>query len=173
MYPGEADAEFALENNKIVFEGGGTLLVNAPGVYRLPNIDLAEYSQPVLRAKRLMSARPPSGDTNECYLAFLNPSVSYGGGHHADASGMGYDSYSGTYYETYEYPFDSGCLWRSYHSDSSGGYVCTCQPELSAGFDIEDYPDISTNLTVSGETATGCHAQYFHRRRIHRDGTLV
>ena len=155
LYPGEADAEFALENNKIVFEGGGTLLVNAPGVYRLPNIDLAEYSQPVLRAKRLMSARPPSGDTNECYLAFLNPSVSYGGGHHADASGMGYDSYSGTYYETYEYPFDSGCLWRSYHSDSSGGYVCTCQPELSAGFDIEDYPDISTNLTVSGETATG------------------
>ena len=155
LHPGEANAELASENGKIVFEGGGTILVNAPGVYRLPNIDLAEYSQSVLRARRPMSARPPSGDTNECYLAFLNPSVSYGGGHHADVSGMGYDSYSGTYYETCEYPFDSGCLWRAYHSDSSGGYVCSCLPELTVGFDIEDYPDITTNLTVSGETATG------------------
>ena len=155
LYPGEANAELASENDKIVFEGGGTIFVNAPGVYRLPNIDLAAYSQPVLRARRLMSARPPSGDTNECYLAFLNPSVSYGGGHHTDGSGMGYDSYSGAYYGTYEYPLDSGCLWRAFHSDSSGGYVCTCQPELSVGFDIDDYPDIATNITVNGETASG------------------
>ena len=84
----EANAEFASENDKIVFAGGGTIFVNATGVYCLPRIDFEAYSQPARRARRLMSASPPSGDTNECYLAFLNPSVSYGGGHHADASGM-------------------------------------------------------------------------------------
>ena len=155
LYPGESDAELASENDKLVFGADGTMLVNAPGVYRLPNIDLAAYSQPVLRAGRLLAIAPPPGDTNECYLAFFNPSVTYGGGHYYSGVGLGYDPETATYSETYEYPIDSRCLWREWHSDSSGGYVCDCEPELSVGFDIDDYTDITTNLTVSGETATG------------------
>ena len=151
LYPQEASAEISTDGGKLQLQGDGTLLVNAPGVYPLPKIDLPALSQPVLRG----SPPLPVSATNNSYIAFLNPCVSYGGGHHSDGSGLDYDPESGTYSETYEYPLDSGCLWRSWHSDSSGGYECDCKPEVSVGFDIDGYPDIATNLTVNGETATG------------------
>ena len=151
LYPQEASAELSTDGGKLRLQGDGMLLVDAPGVYPLPKIDLPALAQPVLRG----SPPLPVSATNSCYLAFLNPRVSYGGGHHSDGSGLDYDPESGTYSETYEYPLDSGCLWRSWHSDSSGGYECDCKPEVSVGFDIDGYPDIATNLTVNGETATG------------------
>ncbi len=151
LYPQEASAELSTDGGMLRLQGDGTLLVDAPGVYPLPKIDLPALAQPVLRG----SPPLPVSATNSCYLAFLNPCVSYGGGHHSDGSGLDYDPESGTYSETYEYPLDSGCLWRSWHSDSSGGYECDCEPEVSVGFDIDGYPDIATNLTVNGETATG------------------
>ena len=151
LYPQEASAELSTDGGKLRLQGDGTLLVDAPGVYPLPKIDLPALVQPVLRG----SPPLPVSATNSSYLAFLNPRVSYGGGHHSDGSGLDYDPESGTYSETYEYPLDSGCLWRSWHSDSSGGYECDCKPEVSVGFDIDGYPDIATNLTVNGETATG------------------
>ena len=151
LYPQEASAELSTDGGKLRLQGDGTLLVDAPGVYPLPKIDLPALAQPVLRG----SPPLPVSATNSCYLAFLNPRVSYGGGHHSDGSGLDYDPESGTYSEMYEYPLDSGCLWRSWHSDSSGGYECDCKPEVSVGFDIDGYPDIATNVTVNGETATG------------------
>ena len=155
LYPAETSAEIESEDGKFVFQADGTLQINAPGVYPLPAMDLSAYAQPVLRTRGLRSpANPPSG-TNGCYLACINPSISYGSGHHADGGGLSYDSDSGTYSEVYEYPLDSGCLWREWHSDASGGYECTCEPEMSVGIDIAAYPDFSTNLVVNGETATG------------------
>ena len=154
LYPQEEEAELDADGGKLLFQGNGSLQVNAPGVYPLPAIGLSAYLQPVLRARRLLSSPPPSA-TNNCYLAFINPGISYGEGHHGDSSGLGYDSWSGTYSETYEYPLDSGCLWRSWHSDSSGGYVCSCSPTLSLGFDFDAFADITTNIVVNGETATG------------------
>ena len=154
LYPQEASAGISIDCGKLRLQGDGTLLVNAPGVYPLPKIDLTALAQPVPRGGRRLASQPPSA-TNNCYLAFLSPRVSYGGGHHSDGSGLEYDPESGTYSETYEYPLDSGCLWRSWHSDSSGGYECDCKPEVSVGFDIDGYPDIATNVTVNGETATG------------------
>ncbi len=151
LYPQEASAELSTDGGKLRLQGDGTLLVDTPGVYSLPKIDLPALAQPVLRG----SPSLPVSATNSSYLAFLNPCVSYGGGHHSDGSGLDYDPESGTYSETYEYPLDSGCLWRSWHSDSSGGYECDCKPEVSVGFDIDGYPDIATNVTVNGETATG------------------
>ncbi len=155
LYPAETSAEIESEDGKFVFQADGTLQINAPGVYPLPTMDLSAYAQPVLRTRGLRSpANPPSG-SNGCYLACINPSISYGSGHHADGGGLSYDPDSGTYSEVYEYPIDSGCLWREWHSDASGGYECTCEPELSVGFDIDAYSDISTNLVVNGGTATG------------------
>ena len=155
LYPAEAGAEMASDDGKIVFRSSGTLQVNAPGVYPMPAMDLAAYAQPQLRTRRLRSpAEPPSG-TNRCHVVCIDPCVSYGSGHHYGGSGLEFDPETVTYSETYEYPVDSGCLWRDWHSDSSGGYVCDCVPGISAGFDIGEYAEITTNLVVNDETATG------------------
>ncbi len=154
LYPQETAAELSTDSGKLKFQAAGTLQVNAPGVYQMPTMDLSAYNQSIVRGKRRLSSLSPSA-TNNCYLAFLNPSVSYGVGHHRGGAGLVYDSTSDTYSETYEYPLDSRCLWRAWHSDSSGGYVCDCKPELSIGFDFSDYVDITTNIVVSGESATG------------------
>jgi RHS repeat-associated protein len=154
LYPQETTAELSTDDGRLQFQGNGTLRVNAPGVYPIPTMDFSAYAQPVLRG-RLRLASPSPSATNNCYLAFLAPCVSYGEGHHGGGGGLAYDWWSGGYSETYEYPLDSGCLWREWHSDSSGGYVCNCAPDLSVGFDFSGYADISTNLVVNGETVTG------------------
>ncbi|MGN0833896.1 MAG: RHS repeat domain-containing protein, partial [Kiritimatiellia bacterium] len=154
LHPQEEAAQLPADGGRFLLLAGGTLQVNAPGVCRLPTIDLAANARSAFRAMSLR-ASPPSPATNNRYLAFIDPGISYGAGHHGDGSGLGYDSWSGAYSETYEYPLDSGCLWRSFHSDASGGYVCNCSPALSLGFDFGVYPDISTNIVVNGETATG------------------
>lgn len=154
LNPQEDAAELSIDDGKFVLQANGILQVNTPGVCPQPTIELAAYVQSTVRARSLRALPPPSF-TNNHYLAFFDPNLSYGTGYHADGSGLYYDAISGTYSETYEYPIDSGCLWRSFHSDASGGYVCTCQPMLSIGFDIEEYADIATNIVVNGETATG------------------
>jgi RHS repeat-associated protein len=154
LYPQETTAELSADDGRLQFQGNGTLRVNAPGVYPIPTMDFSAYAQSVLRGRRRLASPSPSA-TNNCYLAFLNPCVSYGDGHHGGGGGLAYDWWSGGYSETYEYPLDSGCLWREWHSDSSGGYVCDCAPDLSVGFDFSSYADITTNLVVDGESATG------------------
>lgn len=154
LHPQEETAQLPVDGGRFLLQAGGTLQVNAPGVCRLPTIGPAATARSAFRATSLR-ASPPSPTTNNRYLAFIDPRLSYGAGHHGDGSGLGYDSWSGTYSETYEYPLDSGCLWRSFHSDASGGYVCACSPALSPGFDFGSYPDITTNIVVTGETATG------------------
>ncbi|MGN0845531.1 MAG: RHS repeat domain-containing protein, partial [Kiritimatiellia bacterium] len=154
LYPQETTAELSADGGRLLFQGNGTLRVNAPGVYPIPTMDFSAYAQPVLHGRRCLASPSPSA-TNNCYLAFLNPCVSYGDGHHGGGGGLAYDWWSGGYSETCEYPLDSGCLWREWHSDSSGGYVCNCAPDLSVGFDFSGYADISTNLVVNGETVTG------------------
>ena len=154
LYPQETTAELSTDDGRLQFQGNGTLRVNAPGVYPIPTMDFSAYAQPVLRGRMRLPSPSPSA-TNNCYLAFLNPCVSYGEGHHGGRGGLAYDWWSGGYSETYEYPLDSGRLWCEWYSDSSGGYVCNCAPDLSVGFDFSGYADISTNLVVNGETVTG------------------
>ncbi len=155
LYPEEDAAELQSEGNKLLLQADGTLKINAPGVYSLPTMGLSAYTRPILRQVCLRSLTNSSSETNRQYLVCCNASVSYGSGHYFSRKGLEYDSEAATYSETYEYPLDSGCLWRAWHSDLLGGYVCDCKPEISVGFDISMYPDISTNLTVNGKTATG------------------
>ena len=153
LHPMETAAEFTANGGLLCIRGDGTLIASAPGVYPMPTVDLSSRTWPVLRGGHL--APPQPSMTNACRLALLAPRITYGRGHHADGSGLGYDPQSGSYYETYEYPLDSGCLWRSFHSDASGGYVCDCRPVLSPGFDFDAYSDMTTDITVNDGTATG------------------
>ena len=153
LHPMETAAEFTANGGLLCIRGDGTLIASAPGVYPMPTVDLSSRTRPVLRGGHLAPSQPST--TNACRLALLAPRITYGRGHHADGSGLGYDPQSGSYYETYEYPLDSGCLWRSFHSDASGGYVCDCRPVLSPGFDFDAYSDMTTDITVNDGTATG------------------
>ena len=161
LYRQEEAAQLPIDG--ALFIRDGLLHVNAPGIYQLPAIDLSasstarlQASQPIARAGSRLSSPPPPA-TNTTYLAFLNPSISYGGGHHGNGSGLDFDASSGVYSATDDYPLDSACLWQSFHCDESGGFVCNCTPSLALGFDLamDEYPALATNIVLAGETATG------------------
>ena len=152
LYPDEEYPLVPSDESMLEFHDNGTLAVGGAGVFRLPSIGLANY---------LDSPRSPSGPGSlptpdkQSLLAVLDPSISYGTGHGPNGRGIAFDATWGSYSESDEYPLDSECLWRAWHSDSTGGYVCDCQPEIHVAVDLEDYPDITTNIVVEGETATG------------------
>ena len=154
LYPQELSASYPASADAMGFEAGGEAVISSPGVYELPHINLADYREGARRLRRARSNEEPNG-TAKNYLACLNPKLTYGTGHHYGGYGLTYFAEENRYEETYAYPLDSACLWRSWHSDATGGYVCSCEPELSVGFDISGFPDISTNVTVAAEVATG------------------
>ncbi|MBQ6138036.1 MAG: RHS repeat protein, partial [Kiritimatiellae bacterium] len=98
----------------------------------------------------------PNGDGVLC----LSPSVTFGGSHkyHGDALlATSYDGWLGvaSYVEIPSYPLASECLWEAWHEGTNavGESVCSCTPELDFGFDVSEYGFITSNLTVTGETA--------------------
>ena len=101
LYRQEEAAQLPIDG--ALFIRDALLHVNAPGIYQLPVIDLSassvprfQASQPIARAGSRLSSSPPPA-TNTTYLAFLNPSISYGGGHHGNGSGLDFDASSGVY----------------------------------------------------------------------------
>ena len=154
LYHQELSASYPASADVMGFDAGGAMVVSSPGIYELPHINLEDYRENMRRLRKTRSNEEPN-DTAKSYLACLNPKLTYGTGHHYGGYGLAYFAEENRYEETYPYPLDSACLWRSWHSDATGGYVCSCEPELSVGFDISGFPDISTNVTVAADVATG------------------
>jgi RHS repeat-associated protein len=129
---------------------GGTLHGVHAGVYSIPVV--APPKEPPLR-----TAVAPPAPLRRYLLAVLDPRLTFGTGHGPDAAGLAWDG--GSYSPTHDWPLDDYDLWRSFHSDATGGFVCDCTPELDLGLPDEYVPYFETNIVVttgSGgrETAT-------------------
>ena len=107
-------------------ENGGVIHPRGPGVYTLPEI--ASRSIASAPRRMLLKGGPQS---NGPQVIVLLPSVWYGTDH--CYGGVLLDSSSGTLVREYRYPLDSKCLWREWHHDPVGGFVCTCTPGASSG----------------------------------------
>ena len=150
----ELDAELTTGGGRLRLRASGTMRVEAPGVYELPGFVPLADAQPRMRGDRT-TPQSPCPETSGFRLAFLNPEISYGRWHGGSIRGLAYSHATGTYSETCDFPLDSDCLRRSWHADASGGYACSCEPELSVGVDIDAYADFTTNMVVGSDRATG------------------
>ena len=157
LYPEEACAEYSVDVDKLQIKSANELIyINNPGIYPLPEVNPIALSQPVIQTRMMRFASPSSASNSSShYLVCLNPMISYGGGHSSDGYGVYYNYATDEYTETYEYPLDSECLWRSWHVNPTNGYSCRCEPKIIMSADIEQYPDITTNIVADYETATG------------------
>ena len=120
---------------------GGVIHPNGPGVYQMP--DFAAKNVPSTPRRKLLRAGNGSGGP---LLVVLLPSVWYGTDHCYGGVALDFDD--GGYAREYRYPLDSDCLWREWHRDSSGEFVCTCEPGASSG--IKGIGEVVTEL--SGDT---------------------
>ena len=114
-----------------VYEGdvnGGVIRPRGPGAYALPEI----ASKTVASASRRMLLK--SGpQANGPLVIVLLPSVWYGTDH--CYGGVLLDTDTGTLVREYRYPLDSKCLWREWHRDPVGGFVCNCTPGATSGLE--------------------------------------
>ena len=129
---------------------GGTLHGVHAGVYEIPFI-----APPPVTPLRTVLPLPDS--VRRFVLAVLSPRLTFGWGHGPDPSGLSFES--GVYSRTHDFPLDDASLYRGFHSDSNGWYVCDCAPVLELGVSDEFLPPLATNVQryVSGlhESATG------------------
>ncbi|HOQ62189.1 MAG TPA: hypothetical protein PKZ08_16295, partial [Vicinamibacterales bacterium] len=81
--------------------------------------------------------------------------MSYGDGHCGGCgSTLVFDTATGTYVASYDYPLDSRCLRDNWRRDSSGAYPCTCQAEIFYGDDsLADY--FTEDITPDNPRAIG------------------
>ena len=122
-------------------ENGGVIRPKGPGIYTLPEI----ASRSIAPAPRRMLLKGgPQG--NGPQVIVLLPSVWYGTDHCYGGVELDFDD--GGYVREYRYPLDSKCLWREWHRDPVGGFVCTCEPGATSG--IEGVGNVVTEL--SGDT---------------------
>ena len=102
-------------------------------------------------------ARTIPPELRRILLAVVDPRLTYGTGHGPDAAGLAWDG--GSYSRTHDYPLDDVALWRSFHSDATGGFLCDCSPVLTVDIPSEYEPLFATNVVVyeSGlrQSATG------------------
>ena len=152
LYPGETFmggvVDMAAESSgAFAYEGdadGGQIHASGAGIYYLPEIAVKGVSA---RPRRLLLGTPGNAGRP---IIVLSPSVWYGE-HHCGSYGVGW-SEEGHYVEYY-YPIDSDCLWREWHHDSWGGWVCDCQPSASCGLgNGNGYAHVETS--VEGDTVT-------------------
>ena len=128
-------------------ENGGVIHPRGPGIYALPEI----ASKTVAPAPRRMLLK--SGpQANGPLVIVLLPSVWYGTDH--CYGGVLLDSTSGTIVREYRYPLDSKCLWREWHHDPVGGFVCNCTPDASSGIGESGYVRIEKKVEGDLITAT-------------------
>ena len=90
-----------------------------------------------------------------CLLLFFDPFMTYGDGHCGGCgSTLVFDTATGTYVASYDYPHDSRCLRDNWRRDSSGAYPCTCQAEIFYGDDsLADY--FTEDITPDNPRAIG------------------
>jgi RHS repeat-associated protein len=104
---------------------GGLLMIQTPGPRDLP--------MPI--PPTALPSGAGNGPTAEKLLA-ISPVLTWGEGLHG-SGGCGerlyYNPATGEYGKIFAYPLDSSCLWRNWWRDSTGGYVCDCQPRVSLG----------------------------------------
>ncbi|MGI6496844.1 MAG: RHS repeat-associated core domain-containing protein [Kiritimatiellia bacterium] len=101
---------------------GGTLSFRKPGCHALPQ------ALP-------MPSSGDAGDAPAAVVLAIWPVLTWGDGLHGrgGCERIGYDPATGEYGETSEYPLDSGCLWRNWWRDATGGCTCTCEPRVDFG----------------------------------------
>lgn len=128
-------------------EYGGVAYVSHAGVYDLPDCGVDAPSGRV--AVRAVSR----GEATSPVLVVLCPSVSFGGEHTWISADLSYDWTAGGYYVVRRYPLNSRCLWREWHRDGTGRYVCWCTPSVVTG--VGDCPFVTTECTADGDTAQG------------------
>ena len=138
---------------------GGVLYGVPAGFFEIPFV--APPPAPPLRS--ILPLPPPARRTA---LAVLSPRLTFGTGHGPDAAGLVWDGTS--YARSSDYPIDDESLWRAFHCDATGRFVCGCTPVLDLGIPDEYVPLFLTNVVVATddgrETATAT---------VHMDGELL
>ncbi|MBQ3811217.1 MAG: hypothetical protein II839_10410, partial [Kiritimatiellae bacterium] len=128
---------------------GGVLYGVPAGFFEIPFV--APPSAPPLRS--ILPLPPPARRTA---LAVLSPRLTFGTGHGPDAAGLVWDGTS--YARSSDYPIDDESLWRAFHCDATGRFVCGCMPVFDLGIPEEYASPFVTNVVVSvadgRETAT-------------------
>lgn len=128
-------------------ENGGIIHPRGPGIYALPEI-ASKTVAPAPRRMLLKSGPQADGPL----VIVLLPSVWYGTDH--CYGGVLLDSTSGTLVREYRYPLDSKCLWREWHHDPVGGFICNCTPDASSGIGESGYVRIEKKVEGDLITAT-------------------
>ncbi len=109
---------------------GGALSVGTPGCRDLP---------------QLLPASAFAGGTDggalPDKLLAIWPVLHWGDGLHSWSEcgeRISYNPFTGRYAESFRYPLDSGCLWRHWWRNATGGYDCNCVPRVSFGEELLD-----------------------------------
>jgi hypothetical protein len=102
---------------------GGTLTIRTTGCHHLPQ------AVPPAQSSGGSVMMPAS------VLLSIWPELTWGSGLHdwGGCERIYYDPVTGEYSGTFEYPLDSGCLWRNWWRDETGGCTCTCEPRVDLG----------------------------------------
>jgi RHS repeat-associated protein len=138
---------------------GGNLVIRTPGLREIPApvpptalLDGTGAAPDAENLRALGTTALPSGNgTSSTLLLAISPVLTWGEGLHG-SGGCGdrlyYNPDTGEYGEIFEYPLDSGCLWRNWWRESDGGYECTCEPRVSFGdSELDDW--FQTDFTYS------------------------
>ncbi len=140
---------------------GGSLSAKAPGAFAIPRaIQMGETASSSSRLSggiSLMSTDSTSGGGDGGVFIFFDPAITYGDGHSGGCgSVLHFDSETGIYSETYDYPLDSKCLWRNWHRDATGAYSCTCEAKITYGDEsLRGYFAEDIEYNIPGVHATG------------------
>ena len=145
LYPEERMLEGLLDmadlsGGEFTYEGdenGGVIHPKGPGIYTLPEI----ASKAIAPAPRRMLLRSSSQSNGQQVIVLL-PSVWYGTDH--CYGGVELDFSGEEYVRECRYPLDSKCLWREWHRDAVGGFVCNCTPGATSG--VDGYGNVETEL---------------------------
>ena len=138
---------------------GGSLSAMAPGAYALPKT-VKINTQSIPPSKTLGGMDPirttstREGDTGSGLFIFFDPAITYGESSGGCGSVLTFDSSTGRYGETYEYPLNSGCLWRNWYRDGTGAHPYPSEAVITYGDEsLSDY--FTEDIDYEDHCATG------------------